>query len=108
MLHGSKLAGKPNVAWTDLLSLLRPRKEANVFFPGAEADIFTWKRADLILFSLKSGTCRRAAETAKLNLRLVALKIKSTAKPIGAVGNFFLLTTKRSESLLLQGGEATK
>lgn len=56
----------------------------------------TWKQADLILFSLKWGTCRRAAETAKLNLRLVALQIKSTARQIGTVGNFFVLTTKRS------------
>lgn len=74
MLHLSKLTGKPHVGEsTDLPSLLRPTKEANVFFPGAGADFFTWKQADLILFSLKWGTCRRAAETAKLNLRLVAL-----------------------------------
>lgn len=49
-----------------------------------------------------------AAGAATLNLCLVAPTIKSTAKQIRTVGNFFVLTTKRSKSLLLQHLDATK
>lgn len=63
-------------------------------------------RFDLIFFEISNVST--AADAAKLNSRLVAPAIKSTAKQIGTVGNFFVLTTKRSESLLLQRGDATK
>lgn len=57
-------------------------------------------RFDLIFF--ETGKVSTAAEAAKLNRRLVAPKIKSTEEQIGTVGNFFVLTTERSERLLLR------
>lgn len=62
-------------------------------------------RCDLIFF-VTGERVDGAAETAKLNLRLVAPKIKSTAGRIGTVGNFFVSTAKRSESLPPRRGAA--